>query len=215
MDAKDKRGRTALHYAVENMAADAVEALLVAGATATESLLTVARAKAQKFADLSEDSEDSEDSEEERKPLVTGNFYITQSLARRLDLEITDVDWTQIPNLDDHEFQATVFTPPTSRVPGTRMALAITCVTDDDDDQEEEDDEEEEKRLLEAVVDAELIDLQADSENQVGMLLRCCLCATSETIFDQRPDLLLVKGRELFLRLSPSALEAAPGLRET
>lgn len=193
--ARDRRQLTPLHYAVEAMAADAVEALLTGGADPS-GLLDVARGLAK----LDPDEEESQES-----ALMSSNYLVAKSLGLRLgeDIDALDFDWDQnIVDLEDHDFQATLFSPPTSREKGARLRLTLAAVGDDDDDEDDE-----EQTLHEAVVDAELLGLNLDAT-----LLRCFLIVTPPDLFELRPDLLLVKGRELLIRLSPDATAALPPL---
>mmetsp|Transcript_1390 Transcript_1390/g.4060 ORF Transcript_1390/g.4060 Transcript_1390/m.4060 type:complete len:313 (+) Transcript_1390:92-1030(+) len=205
-NARDMRGFTPLHYAVDAMGADAVEALLVAGADARPtasalvedkpSLLDVARGLKRMFVDDDQDEDD-----EPAMPLA--NYAIAQSLASRLG---EDLDPVELPEatLDDHEFQATVFSPPDSRQPMARLRLTLAVYGDDASDESEQDDQ----ALHEFVVDAQLVAVTQSPSSWVT--LRCCLASTDAALFELRPDLLLVKGRELAISLSPAAAANLP-----
>lgn len=194
-NARDKHGRTALHYAAENMAVDAVNALLAAGADPNveceDGHTPISMATAHAY--LDDDDEDE---------LPKGNYLIRQALAARLGEPVCiAVDWEFEADLDTHDFTVSFFEAPDCQ-PGSLVKLSLTCL--DRDAEEEVDEDEEETVVVEATVQAQL--LQANEDNTKW---HCFLTETPQVIYDSCPDLMLVKGRELIVPLIHPTLPPA------
>lgn len=194
-NARDKHGRTALHYAAENMAVDAVNALLAAGADPNVECEDGHTPMSMTTAQAHHDDDDEDE-------LPRSNYLIRQALAARLGEPVcVTADWELEADLDTHDFTVSFFEAPDCQ-PGCLVKLSLTCL--DRDAEEEVDDDTEETTVVEATVQAQL--LQANEDNTKWL---CFLTETSQLIYDTCPDLMLVKGRELIVPLIHPALPPA------
>mmetsp|Transcript_21572 Transcript_21572/g.26807 ORF Transcript_21572/g.26807 Transcript_21572/m.26807 type:complete len:313 (-) Transcript_21572:81-1019(-) len=201
VDAIDKGGRSVLHYAVEMHNVDAVEELLVAGANPNLAAIS-SETPVSLAMGLSEDENDDDD--EEDSALPTRNVLICRSLGSRVGEPnlLGDCNWSAIPNLEEHDFQATVFQAPFSNENGAQLKLTIAVAVENDDDELQISEEENETTIHEAIVDAELLEVCPESAAEARSKFRVFLKQTPVELFNLRPELLLVRGRELVVAVS-------------
>ncbi|KAJ8608240.1 hypothetical protein CTAYLR_009481 [Chrysophaeum taylorii] len=199
LDARDLGGRTPLHYAAEAMAVDAAIALLRSGADPTiacdEGLTPMAVASGK------DDDDDDDFPPNNYYEFPPRNYLIREAIAARLGEPTVDVDWNLVANLDDHDWEVSFLDTPGA--PGDHVTLSLKALCNDDDEDDEEDDVEE-STVLEANVDAVLVDCQDDDPTSSSKW-RCWLAETPPSEFQDRcAHLMLLRGRELIVSTTRS-----------